>query len=655
MGYESDQFYRPNSHDDGETLVNVTDSGHGVKVVPTENSSFSYPDNTIRGGYTPNQRSIFNEVTGKTELVTILGGGVNFDLGILKKGYIRNLQVDPGQRITKCHFQFNPTTLNQSVSQNSQILNFLQQNMAQYAQPMPSNVNFQFQLMFDRSKELNNYIGAVEQGLDTGALWAKTDPSVVGVLHDIGTLYEAIGVGLSDSQQEYMLSTLEDQIKAELLQESQEGATDLQTDTDVSEAIAERRDQASNLLEINRGNTGFLLPIPVRVVFSSLYIVEGLVQNVSVRYVKFTRNLVPMQATVEITLEGKYIGFAKKDTFFSAVLDERRRLKAEEIAAQNKVAIQNAELREVGEEDFASIIAEIFSDEGHTRFDGITDSSSDGLGIERGARLRMYPNRGRFRRVKGYWDSGNNLTVSFECKFEFYRIHKNFYDDNKNPRGKEAYDELPTREWDAARSSTVEEQEEGYEKALIFRSYLLDFIDTAHNALNDKVKASGIPFDQAQIQELDDELVGTGKVWRFGDYVFPTVAWVRTSTSVAEEGKTSFTERDQIGSLGNDDNWIARSDNLKDGGTQSGLTTGRNLTDEDELPYFPDYNGDINANDVTVFALYDLTINLIDDTGSKAVGKARDYCKYAENNGVNNSWNDGHMERDMLVDWSGGN
>ena len=646
MGYESDQFYGLDKGDSGELLVNVTDSGHGVKVVPTENATFSYPDNTVRGGYRANGAiKAWNEGTGQYDPVA----GENFDLGTLKKGYIRNLQVDPGQAVTKCHFQFNPATLNQSVSQNSQVLNFLQQNMAQYAQPMPSNVNFQFQLMFDRSKELNNYNGAVEQGKDTGALWAKTDPSVVGVLHDIGTLYEAIGVGLSDSQQTYMLSTLEDQIKAELLQESQEGATDLQTSTDVSEAIAERRDQASNLLDINRGNTGFLLPIPVRVVFSSLYIVEGLVQNVSVRYVKFTRNLVPMQATVEITLEGKYIGFAKKDTFFSAVLDERRRLKAEEISSQNKVTVQNAELREVGEQDFPSIKVSLGTSGGSnsTIYTMIDDGGTDG--VSRSIKLSMFPNRGRFRRVKGYWSGGNNLTVSFECNVQLYRIHKYFHDSVKNQEGNTAFKALPYRSDEAPLSASIESQSQGYDEAIILKSYLDDFASATDAEFNDLITDSG----QGEIttSEVDTDWVNTGKLWRNGDDVFYTVAKIRDSTSLPEEGKTAFTESDQISSLGDDNSWIARSDNLSESGSQASYNRGYNLNDG-STPSFPTGTSDIDGKDVTVLGIFDLTITIQDDEGSKAVGIARDYFKTTEQSGT---WADGLVQRDMMVDLSGGN
>ena len=645
MGYESDQFYRPNSHDDGETLVNVTDSGHGVKIVPTQNSPFSYPDNTIRGGYKPYQYAL-NEGTGLDEAV--IGTGVNYDLGTLKKGYIRNLQVDPGQRITKCHFQFNPTTLNQSVSQNSQILNFLQQNMAQYAQPMPSNVNFQFQLMFDRSKELNNYNGAVEQGLDTGALWAKTDPSVVGVLHDIGTLYEAIGVGLSDSQQEYMLSTLEDQIKAELLQESQEGATDLQTDTDVSEAIAERRDQASKLLDINRGNTGFLLPIPVRVVFSSLYIVEGLVQNVSVRYVKFTRNLVPMQATVEITLEGKYIGFAKKDTFFSAVLDERRRLKAEEIAAQNKVTIQNGELREIGEQDFPEIGVALFgtdtigqdNDKMYSML-----SQNDNPAWNRTARVRVYPNLNGMIGVRQYWSTDKPLTVAFSGEVKSYRIHKDFI--ARDQQGGALFKSLEDSFEDAA-DETNDQRDSRYQKAL----QVAEYIETFSDETRDSLAALSSGTTQADV----DELAGYGKVVNDGLVVFYSAVRTRTDKLRAEEGRTSFNDREQIESLNDDDSFIANED------AKTGESGGETLSEDKSGGN--DYNKSLSNNTynsllinnaINWFIVYDIKITITGEDGSQAVGYARDYKYEANHTYTLAQYGDYHTTKYIQVDWSGGN
>jgi len=93
---------------------------------------------------------------------------------------------------------------------------------------------------------------------------------------------------------------------------------------DADQERADYRQAATDFLGLNRGNTAFLLPLPVRVVFSSLYIVEGLVQDFNVLFTKFSTNMVPMQCSVTVTFEAKYIGFAKKDTFFTDVLEKAR-------------------------------------------------------------------------------------------------------------------------------------------------------------------------------------------------------------------------------------------------------------------------------------------------------------------------------------------
>lgn len=322
MGYANDQFF------------NITTTGGEPSVAPG-NPPFIYPDRTVR-------------------FLSQHGHPVSKQL---QRGYIRSLTTKGGIAgnqqlsipIQKCQFQFNPQTLTQSVSQNPSMQNFLQQDPAQYAQPMIGNVNFTFDLFFDRSMELNKpdtggynpSTSRYEPTFNELNPWEKSDPSQVGVLRDLAVLYSVIGQGMSEMQKDYVRSALEQNVIVEA-----NTATDAGDDTSASSAKA--ISNIPSFLENNIGNSAFLLPLPVRVVFSSLYIVEGLVTDSTVVFTKFTTNYVPMQAAVSLTMEAKYIGFSKPNTFFTWVLDQRANEELREangaIAAKNETVSAMADL-----------------------------------------------------------------------------------------------------------------------------------------------------------------------------------------------------------------------------------------------------------------------------------------------------------------------
>lgn len=312
MGYRTDQWYDLSSEISGENLniSSLNRNKAGSYLPDADNEKFIYPDRIVRTG---------SNAVGDRKLE------------FLKRGYIRSLQTAEnkmGLPSRKCQFQFNPQYLVQSVSQNTTILNFLQQDPGQYAQPIPGNVSFSFELLFDRSMELNSMAPGVSSNATTDATnpWSRS-PYEVGVLHDINAFYSVIGVGLSDKMMDYAQKTLETQINAAAYTANEEAdANDADgpsySESDISDANA----QASDFLKYNFGNTAFLLPLPVRVVFSSLYIVEGLVKDVTVTFTKFNSAMVPMQCTLNVLFEAKYVGFAQKDTFFAQVLEDYENL-----------------------------------------------------------------------------------------------------------------------------------------------------------------------------------------------------------------------------------------------------------------------------------------------------------------------------------------
>lgn len=85
-------------------------------------------------------------------------------------------------------------------------------------------------------------------------------------------------------------------------------------------------DQARNFLDKNLGNQAFLIPNPVRVVFSSLFMVDGFVTSMTVSHVRFNENMVPMTCYVDVQMQAVYIGFARKDTFLTEALEQAEAL-----------------------------------------------------------------------------------------------------------------------------------------------------------------------------------------------------------------------------------------------------------------------------------------------------------------------------------------
>jgi hypothetical protein len=83
-------------------------------------------------------------------------------------------------------------------------------------------------------------------------------------------------------------------------------------------------DQATNAFTRIIGNSAFLVSTPVRIVFSSLFMVDGFIQGSAVNFTKFSKDMIPTMCAINITVEAKYIGFAKKDTYLTETLKTAR-------------------------------------------------------------------------------------------------------------------------------------------------------------------------------------------------------------------------------------------------------------------------------------------------------------------------------------------
>lgn len=307
--YTKDQFFNITKTGESGTKQDGFFTPSGLTQAP-----FKYPGNTVRfTGFKNTDANFRNDPTSWP----------------LQKGYMRSLlpsqtygpsgPVDIPSAV--CQFQFNPATIRQNVQQNPNVTHFIMQEPSQYSQPMMGNVNFQFDLLFDRSAELNTRSRVSRGRLDTNSPWDKNGPEDVGVLHDLSRLFSVIGQGMSQDQLEFAYTSLSQQyINDPRTEVTTVGEGEDATEETSSIALDESRFR--NFLNENLGNAGFLLPLPVRVLFSSLYIVEGLVQSCEVQFTRFTTQMVPMQCFVSIVMEAKYIGFSKSRTFFTYSLGE---------------------------------------------------------------------------------------------------------------------------------------------------------------------------------------------------------------------------------------------------------------------------------------------------------------------------------------------
>lgn len=314
--YSKNQFYNFGTYEAG--IFNYNESQvTGV----TDNPPFIYPPKTLR-----------NAVNGVTTPI--------------QRGYLRMLgelfyEQDKTIARRRLHFQFNPDSITRQVTARNDIQLWMNMDPSQMTMPIPGDANFAFELLFNREPEVGS--GKYIQG--SGALAAPSSSPLnatraaseindiaegaysrervvdIGVLADLIVLDEIIGQGLNKQ----LLKTLVD--RAEVGSEYT-AAKDAQNTTDSTSDEEDQspkqqntskfdRSQVEQALNANWGNSAFLISQPIRVVFSSLFMVEGYVTSTQVTFNKFTPTMVPVQAVVGIQMQAMYIGFAKKDTFFT--------------------------------------------------------------------------------------------------------------------------------------------------------------------------------------------------------------------------------------------------------------------------------------------------------------------------------------------------
>ena len=236
------------------------------------------------------------------------------------RGYIRNLdQPALGAEfpVSKCKFQFNPQEIRQDVSMREDVYSSLLQTPEQLTQPIGGQTSFSFDLVFDRSMELaKGGPGALAVDRNANVLESTSEFDVydIGILADLRVFYSVIGQGFSKEMLAFQMASLKKNYETNLANNASAGSPDpeiLYDDT-----------KLADVMSANYGNAAFLMPNPVRVLFSSLFMVDGFVTATSVQFLKFNTNMVPMQCKITVSMNAMYIGFAKQDTFLTKNLED---------------------------------------------------------------------------------------------------------------------------------------------------------------------------------------------------------------------------------------------------------------------------------------------------------------------------------------------
>jgi hypothetical protein len=246
----------------------------------------------------------------------------------IQRGYMRSLLADKvanpetTMKNRRLFFQFNPQVLVRSVQQTPGAMLPLLQNPNQLLQPVPGTTSFAFEIMFNREHEVNSGFNPIGGDWDGLTLESGGQPLVsqIGVLADLMVLDSITGQGISKDMIDSVYANAQRQAEiinnqnAAIKEEYKKAGIDIDT-IEFEEVDLPEQDDLKKMFEGNLGNSAFLNPIPFRVLFSSLFMVEGIANSVDVVFQKFSRNMVPTQCKVTINMYALYLGFAKKKTY----------------------------------------------------------------------------------------------------------------------------------------------------------------------------------------------------------------------------------------------------------------------------------------------------------------------------------------------------
>ena len=271
-----------------------------------------------------------------------LGGGVP---QIIQRGFMRSLlgsvplgdggTVGDALGNSRFFFQFNPQQIQRAVSVSGGLMNPLLQDPGQFSVATPGNATFSFDIFLNREAEVNsqsNYLTVTPpsyadlllgglpgaQGQTQGTIIPDYSPTIeqnpgkYGVLSDIQVLDNIIGQGITQK-------TINALAKIQSISSSWD-TSETSAGASVSGAAENAKtaeEMTSALKNIQFGNSAFLISTPVRIVFSSMFMIDGFIQGSNVMFSKFSGNMVPTVCAINITVEAKYIGFARENTYLT--------------------------------------------------------------------------------------------------------------------------------------------------------------------------------------------------------------------------------------------------------------------------------------------------------------------------------------------------
>jgi hypothetical protein len=263
---------------------------------------------------------------------------------MITSAYGDNLGKDSILHNRRLHFQFNPDTLTRMVSARNDIQMWQNQDPFQFTQPIPGDSNFTFDLLFNREAELasssyRNNNGKIVKNEKAANISRKViekeygmyqsvketigfednpyDQSWVtdiGVLADLMVFDQIIGQGMNKGLIEAIVKRADEVTTAYNLANPGGG-----TEDEEDKEIPFDKEKTEVFLGTNIGNSAFLIAQPIRVVFSSSFMVEGFVTSTAVVFNKFNTAMVPTQCQISVQMQAMYIGFANKDTYLTTL------------------------------------------------------------------------------------------------------------------------------------------------------------------------------------------------------------------------------------------------------------------------------------------------------------------------------------------------
>jgi len=277
------------------------------------NPPFAYPrymprDNKIQRGY-----------------MRLLGQVLKANLGTVPDTPQGNAATRSLEALgAKLDFQFNPNQLNRSVTARTDTQLWINQSPSELLTPGLGDMSFQWTMIFNREEEVQRYYnqrgrwnksGFHAESANSVSLDAliKEDPEEprvaerIGILADIMVMDQITGQRLTEAAIEFS--------KKWSLVRPKDGA-------EIPEDEPLTKERQDNLLKANLTNAAFLIPNPIRVVFSENFMVDGYVNTVAVSIQKFSPDMVPTVCSVDISMHALYQGFARQSTVFTTLAEQ---------------------------------------------------------------------------------------------------------------------------------------------------------------------------------------------------------------------------------------------------------------------------------------------------------------------------------------------